>query len=114
MTLEKLNEAIKKRAHEKVAKRIQDFQSGLLGLLRELLKESYVCTGSHELVPLGKAVMLVMASKNHNTGWPAELWAAEEIRTQAEILSTMDVVQQAMIARAPGADDPKPAEEPVK
>jgi hypothetical protein len=113
MTLEKLNDAIKKRAHAKVKKRIKEFQDAVTDALAKLFDDgNQVKKGRDELNERAKEVVLILLKGNWNVGWPAKLWSFEEERVQEEIFSTMDVVQQALVAPTPDPNDPSPAAGP--
>lgn len=94
MTPEKLTEQIKKKAAAEVSRDIQAFKIAISGACRTLGVE---CCG----YSLGKdaktALRALMACESK--GWPAHLWRQREERLLKEVLSTMDTLQNVLLAK---------------
>lgn len=115
-TPEGLQEAIKKRANERVQDRIRAFKKGMEKHLGMLLHgtESYWyhhAYGSAFTNEESVEIFKQLAEGDFKKGWPARLWSEEEACVAAEIMKITDEVQKALTAPEPSADDCQPAAE---
>jgi len=103
MKAETFEKAVKKRAHERVQERITIFRKTVSGALcalgGDLLGSAYMTT-----VQLDGAKALQVLISGNNKGWPLSLWTNEEIAVRAEILTTLDEVQRALLAASQPED----------
>ena len=95
------DELINARASRQVENRIRQFKSDLIKALTVLGVEYVPNFGyGHTFSPTneGAIVLNVMLSQNTQKGWPVGLWERERVVVAKELLSTMDVMQQAIVA----------------
>ena len=115
MEAKDFDKIVKARANKRVQKKLTSCQKVAYEAICELVR-GYKDTGSqHERNNWGsdiKAILLVLASDNNDSGWPSELWEREETLVANQLLSTMDEMQEALIAASeePNPNDCTPAE----
>lgn len=115
-TIEGLQEAVKKRANQRVQDRITAFKKGMEKLLGALLHgtDSYWYHHAYNSAFTNDESVEIFrrfAEGEFKKGWPVRLWSEEEGVVAAEIMRVTDEVQKALLAPEPSADDCQPAVE---
>lgn len=118
MTGEKFAEIVTKRANERAQEKIRIFEKKIKSALTELTgtyllylsgEDKYKNDGrddSANRIILER--MLEASDVCFKSGWPSLIWRAEEKAVTEELLSMMDEMQKALLAKAPNEDDFKP------
>jgi hypothetical protein len=90
------DELVNARANERVQKKVALFRKSILRAIEDLgpqFHDPY----KKELPPLGTEALMRVA-EDEREGWPPCLWEDERKVVSAELLATMDAMQQAIIA----------------
>lgn len=114
MDMDTLEKQIKAKAAEVVQGRIENFRVAVLTAAETLFSGS-TSTIWPSRTPC-KEALLILAGERNRKDWPNVLWRVEEEAIREEILSTMDTLQQVLLAKEPeGPAEDQPARpEPAK
>ena len=93
------DEIVKARANERTQAKIKAFKEAVKKSCFELTGKTWLGYDQNKvLVPDFRAVLSILSSENHTTGWPSSLWEKEEDHVREELLKTMDEMQRALLA----------------
>ena len=91
MKAEMFDKIVEARANENVQERIGQFQSAVIKAL--------IALGAGDIwTDPAKACLAVMQGDNRREGWPEHLWERERKAVRDSLLSTMDMMQKALLA----------------
>lgn len=90
------DELVNARANERVQKKIDLFRDRIYKAI-EGLGPRFYRYHRYEVNPLGTEALMRVA-EDEREGWPPCLWEDERKAVSAELLATMDAMQQAMVA----------------
>jgi len=99
------DEIVKKRADERVQKKIKACKRAVANAVRAIYGNTV--GNYHDSVhdalqdKQGAPIMAVLSSDTPSKGWPKDLWEREREAVAAELLATMDEMQKALLAPAP-------------
>ena len=94
------DEIVKARANERTQAKIKAFKETVKTACGQVLDHTYWRQYGQEtnLLSEFRAVLTLLASDDHTTGWPSSLWEKEEDHVREELLKTMDEIQRAFLA----------------
>lgn len=105
MTLETLEKQIKKKAEYQVQEAITKFREALSVAVGKLFVRGAGYSTYLDEKPYRTALEIVAGicsgSSEDGGGWPHELWEVREAAIHKEIMSTMDTLQQVLLAKEP-------------
>ena len=109
MTIKTLEEQIKTKADRDARVALCRFRDAVGKAWKELIGSNFATMSS----PDSKKAMLVLAGELPATGgWPSEIWRIRESRLRDEVMSTMNTLQQILLAKKTSGDDDDGCDQP--
>lgn len=115
MNAEKFEELVAKRANDRVQKRIKTFKRAVLQAIKDFDPDcpgTYGHLGQTPSNPFSsevRAYLTHLASDDHTSGWPGNLWEREENKVREELFAIGDEMMKALASSGPSDDDDTPA-----
>lgn len=104
MKIEDLEAKITKKAAGETADAIVRFKGAVNKALHELFCPTGYAAPHNQ--PQKAALLILAGELPAKNGWPATLWRTRENAIREEVMSTMDTMQQVLLAKAvPPSDD---------